>query len=69
MTFEYDPRKAKTNWQKLGVSFAEAEMVFFHPFAIHDFDPVRSPVGWVEPHLWITSYLPSEDGETQHPPP
>ncbi|MCA2718195.1 MULTISPECIES: BrnT family toxin [Microcystis] len=39
MTFEYDPRKAKTNWQKHGVSFAEAEMVFFDPLAIHDLDP------------------------------
>ncbi|GBF53859.1 hypothetical protein N0824_01716 [Microcystis sp. 0824] len=39
MTFEYDPRKAKTNWQKHGVFFAEAEMVFFDPLAIHDLDP------------------------------
>ncbi|NEO50886.1 MAG: hypothetical protein F6K55_45130 [Moorea sp. SIO4A3] len=39
MTFEYDPSKAKTNWQKHGVSFAEAEMVFFDPLAIHDIDP------------------------------
>jgi uncharacterized DUF497 family protein len=29
MTFEYDPLKAQTNWQKHGVSFAEAELVFF----------------------------------------
>ncbi|EGJ31831.1 hypothetical protein LYNGBM3L_33190 [Moorena producens 3L] len=39
MTLEYDPSKAKTNWQKHGVSFAEAEMVFFDPLAIHDIDP------------------------------
>jgi len=39
MVFEYDPKKAKTNWQKHGVSFAEAEMVFFDPLAIHDIDP------------------------------
>lgn len=39
MTFEYDPRKAKTNWQKHGVSFAEVEMVFFDPLAIHDIEP------------------------------
>lgn len=39
MTFEYDPKKAKTNWQKHGVSFAEAEMVFFDPQAIHVIDP------------------------------
>jgi len=39
MTFEYDPHKAQTNWQKHGVSFAEAELVFFDPLAIHDIDP------------------------------
>ena len=39
MTFEYDPRKAQINWQKHGVSFAEAELVFFDPLAIHDVDP------------------------------
>jgi uncharacterized protein len=39
MAFEYDPLKAQTNWQKHGVSFAEAELVFFDPFAIHDVDP------------------------------
>jgi hypothetical protein len=39
MTFEYDPLKAKANWQKHGVSFAEAEFVFFDPLAIHDVDP------------------------------
>jgi uncharacterized protein len=39
MTFEYYPQKAQTNWQKHGVSFAEAELVFFDPVAIHDIDP------------------------------
>jgi len=39
MIFEYDPRKAQTNWQKHRVSFAEAEFVFFDPLAIHDIDP------------------------------
>lgn len=39
MNFEYDPRKAQTNWVKHGVSFAEAEFVFFDPLAIHDIDP------------------------------
>ena len=39
MTFEYDPQKAQTNRQKHGVSFAEAEFVFFDPLAIHDVDP------------------------------
>ena len=39
MTFEYDPQKAQTNWQKHSISFAEAELVFFDPLAIHDTDP------------------------------
>ena len=39
MTFEYDPTKAQANRQKHGVSFAEAEFVFFDPFAIQDIDP------------------------------
>ncbi len=39
MSFEYDPQKAKINQQKHGVSFAETEMVFFDPLAIHDIDP------------------------------
>ena len=39
MIFEYDPAKAQTNWQKHGVSFAEAELVFFDPLAIQDVDP------------------------------
>ena len=39
MTFEYDPLKAQTNWRKHGVSFAEAEFVFFDTLAIHDVDP------------------------------
>jgi uncharacterized protein len=39
MIFEYDPQKAQSNRQKHGVSFAEAELVFFDPLAIHDVDP------------------------------
>ena len=34
MTFEYNPQKAQTNWRKHGVSFAEAELVFFDPDSI-----------------------------------
>jgi uncharacterized protein len=39
MIFEYDPQKARINRQKHCVSFAEAELVFFDPLAIHDADP------------------------------
>ncbi|MDR9404597.1 MAG: BrnT family toxin, partial [Halothece sp. Uz-M2-17] len=33
------PKKAKINWRKHGISFADAEFVFFDPLAIHDVDP------------------------------
>ncbi len=39
ISFEYDPRKARSNWEKHGVSFADAESVFFDPLGIHDIDP------------------------------
>lgn len=42
MSVEYDPKKAQINWQKHGVSLAEAEFVLFDPLAIHDFDPDTS---------------------------
>jgi len=42
MDIEYDPKKAQINWQKHGVSFAEAEFVFYDPLAIHDIDPEAS---------------------------
>lgn len=42
MDVEYDPKKAQINWQKHGVSFAEAEFVFYDPLAIHDLDPDAS---------------------------
>ena len=39
MHFQYDPRKAAANSKKHGVSFADAEGVFFDPLAIHQTDP------------------------------
>jgi len=39
MRFEFDPAKAATNLKKHGVSFADAEGVFFDPLAIHQEDP------------------------------
>ncbi|QDZ41613.1 BrnT family toxin (plasmid) [Euhalothece natronophila Z-M001] len=42
MDVEYDPKKAQINWQKHGVSFAEAEFVFYDPLAVHDIDPDAS---------------------------
>ncbi|MFB6277826.1 MAG: BrnT family toxin, partial [Halothece sp.] len=61
MDVEYDPKKAQINWQKHGVSFAEAEFVFYDPLAIHDIDPdaseeerfmcdTRSHLGSGQPH-------------------
>ncbi len=42
MSFEYDPKKAQSNWKKHGVLFADAESVFFDPLGIHDIDPDSS---------------------------
>lgn len=39
MRFQYDPSKAASNLKKHGVSFADAEGVFFDPLAIHQLDP------------------------------
>ena len=39
MRFQYDPAKAASNLKKQGVSFADAEGVFFDPLAIHQLDP------------------------------
>jgi uncharacterized DUF497 family protein len=37
--FQYDPSKAASNLKKHGVSFADAEGVFYDPLAIHQLDP------------------------------
>jgi len=39
MRFQFDPKKAAKNLGKHGVSFADAEGVFFDPLAIHQQDP------------------------------
>lgn len=39
MRFQYDPTKAASNLKKHGLSFADAEGVFFDPLAVHQVDP------------------------------
>jgi uncharacterized protein len=39
MRFQYDPSKAAANFRKHGVSFADAEGVFYDPLALHRPDP------------------------------
>lgn len=39
MRFQFDPKKAIDNLGKHGVSFADAEGVFFDPLALHQEDP------------------------------
>lgn len=39
MCFQYDPTKAASNLKKHGMSFADAEGVFYDPLAIHQLDP------------------------------
>jgi len=41
MRFEWDPKKAKANLEKHGVSFAEAATVFGDPFAIFEPEPLH----------------------------
>ena len=40
--FEYDPEKAEANLKKHGVSFKEAETVFYDPLSLTVRDPVHS---------------------------
>lgn len=35
MQVEWNPKKAKSNLQKHGVSFSDAEAVLFDPYAMH----------------------------------
>lgn len=39
MRFQFDPAKAAGNVRKHGVSFADAEGVFYDPLALHQPDP------------------------------
>ncbi|MCB9419599.1 MAG: BrnT family toxin [Ardenticatenaceae bacterium] len=39
MKFQFDPAKAKSNLRKHGISFADAEGIFYDPLAIHTEDP------------------------------
>jgi uncharacterized DUF497 family protein len=42
LTFEWDPRKARTNLLKHRVSFREAVSVFADPFSVTIADPIHS---------------------------
>lgn len=39
MEFQFDPAKAAGNLRKHGVSFADAESLFWDPLALHRIDP------------------------------
>ncbi|MHB8744268.1 MAG: BrnT family toxin [Sulfuricaulis sp.] len=39
MPFQYDPTKSASNLRKHGVTFADAEAVFYDPLAVHQLDP------------------------------
>ena len=43
MQFEWDPGKAAANFRKHGVSFEEAQTVFYDDFAVQYFDDEHSP--------------------------
>lgn len=42
LRFEWDPRKAAANLRRYGVSFAEAETVFYDDYAVMRDDPDHS---------------------------
>ncbi len=42
MIFEWDPRKARQNFEKHGVSFEEATSVFFDTLSVTTEDPLHS---------------------------
>ena len=42
ITFDWDPGKAKANFRKHGVSFEEAQSVFYDEFALQYFDNEHS---------------------------
>jgi len=44
LNFEWDEKKAKSNWAKHGVSFAEATTVFGDPLSLTIPDPAHSQV-------------------------
>ncbi|MFZ5594905.1 MAG: BrnT family toxin [Pseudomonadota bacterium] len=39
MRFQFDPAKSASNLKKHGVSFTDAEGIFYDPLAIHQLDP------------------------------
>lgn len=47
MKFQFDPAKAKSNFKKHKVSFADAEGVFYDPYAIQQEDPFSTEQRWV----------------------
>lgn len=40
--FEWDPKKATSNFKKHGITFEEAKSVFYDEFAIQFYDPENS---------------------------
>ncbi len=54
MQFEWDPKKAKENLRKHGVSFDEAVTIFYDPFSATFDDPDHS----VEEQRFIQSVFP-----------
>jgi uncharacterized protein len=47
MKFQFDPAKAKSNFKKHKVSFADAEGVFYDTYAIQQEDPFSREQRWV----------------------
>jgi uncharacterized DUF497 family protein len=71
LRFSWDPRKAKSNLRKHGVSFEEAETVFFDEHALLIDDPEASPTEdrfvvlglSAKPRVLLVCHCLREDGQ------
>lgn len=70
MDFDWDPVKDKINQKKHGISFDEAIMAFFDPFALVEFDQENSTpdedrellIGETTPGVLVVAFTIRESG-------
>jgi len=70
MDFDWDSSKAQSNKKKHGLSFEEAVMAFYDPFALIEHDPLHSTpeedretlIGEAEPGVLVVIFTVRESG-------
>jgi len=70
MDFDWDPAKAQSNKKKHGISFEEAVMAFYDPFALVEFDEEHSTpdedreslIGEAAPGVLVVAFTIRESG-------